>query len=519
MAKRKVGMENIRAALTCLAAGDSDRSAARKTGVSRTAVKHLRAQVLASGQSAADWLTLPDIQIGPLLYPVKPHEPGEREAAFEARLPNIVTTLGRRRQTLERQWELYRQEFPDGFAYSWFCQRVRAFQDEARVEISLEHPYGEAVFADFAGEKLHYFNGFGGERLAAEFYIAILPASQLISARAIPSQKTYDFLWACGEALRDFGGVAEVFVSDCLKAAVKSAHRYESEVSPQMQAFARYHATVAIPARPGHPKDKAMVENAVNNLYRWVLPRLYEREYYSLAELDAALRALVEEYNRRPMQRLKISRRDLFEAEERQVLKALPATPYQPKAFQAERSTSWGFHVWLSEDRHWYSVPHRLHRGKFSLQYTAKTVEIFMGCDRVATHLRDRKVNGFTTDAAHVPPRQEAMERWTPERMISWAQSVGGEVSEAVHYILENAEHPFLGVRSSLGLMSLAKKYGPLRLRGACRRSLSFGGVSMRRVEAILQQGLDNQSVTQMAFPKLPLHENIRPVDDQQEPT
>ena len=62
---------------------------------------------------------------------------------------------------------------------------------------------------------------------------------------------------------------------------------------------------------------------------RWILARLRNRRFFSLAELNRAIAELVAELNTRPMRRLGVSRRDLFVELDRPALKELPTEPYQ----------------------------------------------------------------------------------------------------------------------------------------------------------------------------------------------
>jgi transposase len=503
-------MSHIRNVLVCFSSGDGDRQASRKTGVSRTAVKRIRALENSCGRARQALLELSDPELQEIFYPEKFGEIPKRRAELESLLPEVLKNLGRKHQSIERQWELYLEKHPGGFGYSWFCEQISRIRKENEVSMALEHRFGEAVFVDFAGEKLFYYEGLGAEKVQAELFVAILPASGYLHASALRSQKTQDFLSGLTEAFEDFGGVTNIVVSDCLKAAVKTAHRYESEIQPQMQNFARHFGTVVIPARPGHPQDKALVENAVNNLYRWVLVRLVEKTYASLHELNAALLELVRQFNERTMKRLGVSRRKLFEAEEKACLKPLPLEKFLAKEFQPERKVSWGYHVWHQGDKHWYSVPWRIREKRFWLLSSVNTVEIMVGSDRVATHSRSRKMNGFTTDPLHRPPQHQAVMNWTPENVQAWADRTGEVASRAMQQVIAAAQHPFLGVRSGLGLMSLSRKYGRERFLRALNRCLSFGEVRMRQVEGILQKGLDLAEETQTVFPSLPEHQNIR---------
>jgi transposase len=106
------------------------------------------------------------------------------------------------------------------------------------------------------------------------------------------------------DALTFLGGVPKAFVCDNLKAGVTTASRYEPGVNRTYQDLATHYGTTIMPARPRKPRDKAKVEAAVLIVQRWILARLRNRRFFSLAELNIAIRILVDELNARLMRNL-----------------------------------------------------------------------------------------------------------------------------------------------------------------------------------------------------------------------
>ena len=60
-----------------------------------------------------------------------------------------------------------------------------------------------------------------------------------------------------------------------------------------------------------------------------------------------------------------------------------------------------------------------------------------------------------------------------------------------VTQLLQRFRHPEHGYRSCLGLLSLAKRYGPARLEAACALALGLGAGYYRQVRDILNNGGD----------------------------
>jgi transposase len=298
---------------------------------------------------------------------------------------------------------------------------------------------------------------------------------------------------------------------------VNTADRYDPEINPLFEEFARYYGMVVFPARARKPRDKALVENAVRLIYQRVYTPLRGKPFKDLAELNAAIRELVEEHNNRPLQRLGISRRELFERVERQALKPIPVEPFALKEPPQLATVGANYHVDLREDRHYYSVPYYLRtrdtKTQVKIVYDERVVAIYHEHLRVAQHLRDRSPNGYTTLPEHMPPEHRYHGEWNAERLQRWARQVGPDAEQVILKTLQSRRYPPQAFRACLGVLSLSTRYGSVRLNQACRRALSFGSSSGKRIAAILAQGLEQEAQPGLELSTAPVlneHENLR---------
>lgn len=256
--------------------------------------------------------------------------------------------------------------------------------------------------------------------------------------------------------------------------------------------------------------DKAAAEAGVLAVERWVLAPLRHRRFFSLAELNAAMAAEVARINDRPFRGQPSSRRDLFEDLEREALRPLPTEAFEVAEWR-KVTANIDYHV-AFEDR-FYSVPYRLARQRLDLRATTSTVEVFQGGKRVASHAREHGRRRFVTDPAHMPAAHRAHLEWTPSRLISWAGTVSPSTAALVEKILASRAHPEHAYRTCLGLMSLARRYGPERMAAACERALAAGATSYSSVKSILAEGLDRQPLRPSPTPPPPTHEHLRGAD------
>jgi transposase len=303
--------------------------------------------------------------------------------------------------------------------------------------------------------------------------------------------------------------VPRTIVPDNLRAAVLRANWYEPGINPTYRDLAAHYGTAILPARVRKPRDKAKVEAGVLVVERWILARLRNQRFFSLAELNAAIATLVADLNARPMRKLGVSRRQLFEELDQPALSSLPAEPFVCAEWRIRR-VALDYHVDI--DGHYYSVPHRLLREQVEARITARTIELFHKGERVAVHLRSGARGRHTTLPEHMPQAHRRHAEWTIERIGREAAGIGAATARLTALILETRSHPEQGFRACLGILRLVRTYGRDRVEAACARGLEIGARSYGSVQSILRHGLDRQPTTPSDREgELPLlHPNIR---------
>lgn len=190
-------------------------------------------------------------------------------------------------------------------------------------------------------------------------------------------------------------------VPDNLKATVSRSDRNEPVINDEFAAFAEHYGCVVFPARVRHPKDKALVENAVKLMYRSVYAAVEGMVYHDLASLNEAILKVLYEFNGRRMSGRKESRRDLFRDIEREYLRPLPGARYQMKE---RRVATVMRNSYVTLNKHHYSVPTDYVGKRVELVYDADTVSIYHGFRLITTHQRSDIPYEYTTKSAHNLP-------------------------------------------------------------------------------------------------------------------
>lgn len=452
---------------------------------------------------------------------------GLDDAAIETRLfPPVVSAdvirfepdwtwvhreMRRKSVTLDLLWQEYKAEHPDGYRYSWFCERYRQWSGKLSVSMRQTHTPGEKLFVDYVGQTLPIIDGATGEIRQAQLFVAVLGASNYTYAEATWTQKLPDWIGSHVRTFEFLGGVTEIIVPDNLKSGVKHASYYDPEINPTYRDFARHYGVAVLPARPYKPKDKAKVEGGVLIVERWILARLRNQRFFSLAEANRAIAELLASLNQRPFKKLPGCRHSAFLEMDRPVLKPLPQSRYEYAEWKTARV---GIDYHIEVAGHYYSVPYRHARQPVEVRIIATTVEAFHRGQRIAAHVLSPIKGRHTTLDAHMPPQHQAIAGWNDQRLLDWAQGIGSSTEAAVRVMLGSRKHPQQSYRACLGVLRLAKGFGNDRLNAACARALKLNAAGYRSIHSILKNSLDKQQPAIATQASLPLdHANVRGPD------
>jgi len=421
---------------------------------------------------------------------------------------DIHRELARKSVTLMLLWDEYKAQYPDGYQYSFFAELYRAYAKKLDICMRQVHLAGEKLFVDYCGQTVPVIDKSTGEIHNCQIFVAVLGASNFTYAEATYTQSLPDWIGSHVRALSFISGVPEILVPDNLLSGVTKPCRYEPGINRTYQELAVHYGAAVIPARVRKPKDKSKVEAGVLLVQRWILAVLRNRTFFSLKELNAAIRELLERLNNRPFKKLSGSRRSRFLEIDKPALRPLPAVPFEFADWMIKKKLGIDYHVEIYD--HYYSAPYQLRKEYVDVRLTESIVEIFFNSKRVASHIRSYVKRGYTTVAEHMPKAHRDYAEWTPERLVRWASEIGTSTSDLIAAILSKKVHPQQGFRSCLGIIALSKNFGKERVEAACKRALAIGGTSLGSVKSILQTGLDKKPLPEPRHAAPINHSNIR---------
>ena len=482
----------------------SHEAIARSLSVSKGVVTKYAA--LASAAGLSSWDAVEPLGLADLERRLFGASAEQRRVA-QPDFARVHVELRRKGMTLTLLWEEYRaaHEGERTWGFTQFCEHYRRYAKTLKRSMRQQHRAGEKLFVDYAGPTLALADGGRGQ-----VFVAAMGASSYTFACVTADQSMRSWLGAISRALRFLGGVPQMIVPDNARALIADPDRYEPRANDTVLDFARHHDVSILPARPYSPQDKAKVESAVQVVERWILARLRHQCLADVLAADLAVADLLPMLNDRPMQKLDATRASLFASIDAPALRPLPTQPWTWARWKTVTAHI-DYHVEI--EGHRYSVPHALVGTKLEARVGDALVEVMHRGERVAVHARSTRRGGFTTRDDHMPAAHRAHKDWTPQRLIHWGSTIGESTGRFVTAMLERHRHPEHGYRGCLGLLSLAKRYGPARLEAACAKAIEIDAVYYRHVRDILARGTDRVAATEAAGSGAwvsPAHDNLR---------
>lgn len=485
----------------------SNRRIGEALGLSRNTVNGYVLNFDALGLDHAALLAMDDKALHDL-FPEKDSKDNVRYEHLSSLFGYLAKELTKPGCTLQTLWGAYFDERPDGYRYTQFAHHYAQWKNRQKASGILEHKAGDKLMVDYTGKTIPYIDKCTGEVLQAQVFVATLPCSGYTFVHASKSQKREDFIASLNACLQHLGGAPKAIISDNLKSAVSRGHKYAPEINKTLAGFALHYGLVIAPARPYRPQDKALVEGAVKLVYQRIFHPLNQLTFFSVEEINEAVRPRQELYNDYLLQRAQVSRRQRFEELDRPHLGPLPTDIYRIRQYRRSKVQKVA-HIFLSEDRNYYSVPHRYVGKHVEVQYDSDRVEVFYAHERIALHKRDYRPGKYITIADHVPSTHRAYTEWSPEHFAQRAAKVGPGTEQYIARLIQQYAYPEQAYKQAMGILSFTKYYPNERVEAACKYALEYHQSGYRIIENILKNHQE-QPPEQPPTPPIAPHPNIR---------
>lgn len=382
-------------------------------------------------------------------------------------------------------WEHVREEIGKGCTIKQIHREVaaeiqylsfwRALRDKVpvspEVTIRLRHKPGEKTQIDFC-DGIKITDPRTGKTTSTQLFVGVLPFSSYTFGEFVEDQKLPTFTGVQERMFSFFGGVTSYVIPDNLKSGVHKAHLYDPDVNPTYCDFANHMGFAVLPARPYKPRDKGAGESAIGVIQRGFFQEVRNRTFYSIHDLNQALRQYLDRLNHAIMKDYGVSRAMRFE-EEKKSLKPLPAARFQMSEWRSARVHP-DCHIQV--EKNFYSTPFRYVGQTVRVRLTEKMIEVFDGdCQPIAAHARLYGHGKFSTFDAHYPEARVSVARFEVHHAKEQARRIGSNVEKLINMLL-SGEHPLRHLRRAQGIIRLVKsnQVSGKALDYACAQGLAF---------------------------------------------
>ena len=422
--------------------------------------------------------------------------PATQQAVSTKRMPDfahIRKELLRNGVSKKLLWTEYMEDCrangDEPLMYSQFCYHIQQDEQKRRATMHINRKPGEQVEVDWAGDTATIIDPDTGEIIKAYIFVGVMTYSQYAYVEAFLDTKQKSWINAHVHMYEFFGGIAKILVPDnCKTAVIHNSGWKDQQINETYQEMAEHYGTAIIPARVRSPKDKPNAEGTVGNISTWITAALRDEQFFSLVELNRAIRDKLELFNQRLFQKKEGSRLSLFLREELPLLAPLPATRFELADWKTA-TVQFNYHI--SVDGMLYSVPFEYIKKKVDVRVTDYTIEIFYNHNRIASHRRLKGRTGqYSTITEHMPEDHQKYLEWNGDRFRKWAERIGINTYTVVNAILTSKGVEQQTYRSCMGLLKLAEKYSDAMLEAACKKALSYtASPSYKSIKNILVTG------------------------------
>lgn len=485
-------MTNYREILRLHSLGINHSRIAESTAISRPTVIMVLRRAAASG---VDWHAAESLSDRDLAFKLFPK--GEGTPVYT--MPDydyVHREMARPGVTLQLLWFEYSDKCRDAgelpYQFTQFKKYYRDYVLKTKATMHLYHKPGETMQVDWAGQTAEVVDSDTGEVLEAYVFVAALPYNGYAYAEAFLSQNQEAWITAHVNAYRYFGGVTRILVPDNLKTGVIKNTKTELVLNKSYQEMAEHYGTAIIPARVRAPKDKASVEGSVGTVSMSILSAIRNHKFFTLRELNGAIRERLHALNHRHLQKKDFSRFTAF-SQERPFLLPLPTRPFELSVWKVA-TVQYNYHV--SADGQFYSVPYEYIKRKVDVRLTKNVVEVFFENNRICSHVRLCGRQGqYSTQETHMPPNHQQYIQWNGERFRKWAAKIGENTATVIEGILTGYKVEQQGYRACMALLKMADTYTPERLEAACIKALRYTPrPPYKTIQTILKTGQDKIS-------------------------
>lgn len=395
--------------------------------------------------------------------------------------------------TMSLLWEEYTDQCLASrsipYKHTQFKQKFSEYLQKHEYTEVIHHKAGESIEVDWVGNRPQWQDPDTGEIVSGWMFVGVLSFSGLCYAEVTANMNESTWIKCHVNMYEYFGGVTSLLICDNLKTGVISHPKHEEAVINKMyQALADHYNTAIIPARIRTPKDKPLVENTVRKLETYVIGKLRNYQFFSLAEYNKQTQIEVDKFNQKPFQKKEGSRRSVYEDLEKECLKPLPLLPFE--VFDRTQAKVYP-NSHISYHKNYYSVPYQQIGKTVNLRIYADHLDIYdPEQNLLCTHklFKTNQLGQYDTDVNHMPATS-GYGQWNAKRYLGWASSIGPNTLKIIQSKFAQGGPEQKWYNSVHSILKLTELYSPKRVETACQSCLERSiRPSHQNIKALIEE-------------------------------
>lgn len=363
-------------------------------------------------------------------------------------------------------------------AYSNFCRQaalqLKSLAPHPKITMKIFRQPGHSLEVDYSGNSLAIINPASGEIIPCELFVGALPYSSYFYAEFTYTQKLEDFIDSHVRCFEFLGGVPEFVVPDNCLTAVTKAGKHDVTLNSSYSDMCRHYSVIVDPARVRRPQDKPVVERSIGILQTDFFPRVRNRTFTSLHELNLVLRDYLTERMKVVMKERGRSRGELF-SEEKLKLRPLPEFRYEIHHFKTAKVHP---NCHIQHQRNFYSVPYQLVGKEVHVKFNQKLLHIYHLTELIHTHTIIRGEGHYCTVDAHYPEKKLVDTNYYLGACRLKAQQIGESMQILAKKLIDEPRHPLKNLAKLQGILALADVFSSEALEDAVSSALELDKTS-----------------------------------------
>ena len=176
-------MTKLKNILRCYAMGMGIKGISSTFSISRNTVRKYVRRYQESGLSLEKMLSMSEEHLEEMFMGscTREQTKSPRREELEALIPDYAKRLSRKGTLVKDLFAEYSASHPDGYKHSQFETLLRRYMFQNKAIGHVEHPAGDQMYIDFAGDRLKIIDELTDEVRSVEVFVAILPCSQYTS--------------------------------------------------------------------------------------------------------------------------------------------------------------------------------------------------------------------------------------------------------------------------------------------------------------------------------------------------